>query len=412
MKARCLLLLTILLLSCKPNNKRLFEFNPTSIIENEIRLTEIADDIQYIRLDNSFSLGIIYDNIILVNNSVYLSAKDFGILVYNREGKLIKKIGCIGRGPGEYIYCFLFTIDEKTETVYIWDAGDIIKAYSPNGYFVRTFSLKEYGSFVDAFEAYYSKLFISYSPNSEDSKYKWIFLDTIGNLIEKKEWTTPVIKSRSGGVGGVFKFENRLSYWNQFTDTVYAIMPDLSEKPSFIISPGEHRLPKINNYSMEQYSQYMKLERIIETKQFLLIKYFFSKERNAFVLINKANMKSYLTYLEPQGEIYIDYTGGILNDLDGGTSFIPKAYYLENGREYLIGLANPYNIISLIESSEFKSFSPKYPEKKKEFEKLANSLKETDNPVLMIVRLKKEVVQNDTQPNKIERKGQGFCPEL
>ena len=32
---------------------------------------------------------------------------------------------------------------------------------------------------------------------------------------------------------------------------------------------------------------------------------------------------------------------------------------------------------------------PKYPEKKKELEKLANSLKETDNQILMIVRLKK-----------------------
>ena len=36
-----------------------------------------------------------------------------------------------------------------------------------------------------------------------------------------------------------------------------------------------------------------------------------------------------------------------------------------------------------------KTLLPKYPEKKKELEKLANSLKETDNPVLIIVRLKK-----------------------
>jgi len=38
---------------------------------------------------------------------------------------------------------------------------------------------------------------------------------------------------------------------------------------------------------------------------------------------------------------------------------------------------------------EFKNSSPEYPEKKKELEKLANTLKETDNPVLVLVRLKK-----------------------
>ena len=31
---------------------------------------------------------------------------------------------------------------------------------------------------------------------------------------------------------------------------------------------------------------------------------------------------------------------------------------------------------------------PKYPEKKKQLEKLANSLNENDNPVLMLVKLK------------------------
>ncbi|HQB37467.1 MAG TPA: hypothetical protein PLI41_07990, partial [Bacteroidales bacterium] len=42
-----------------------------------------------------------------------------------------------------------------------------------------------------------------------------------------------------------------------------------------------------------------------------------------------------------------------------------------------------------IASENFKNSKPLYPEKKKELEKLANSLKETDNPVLVLVSLKK-----------------------
>jgi hypothetical protein len=39
-------------------------------------------------------------------------------------------------------------------------------------------------------------------------------------------------------------------------------------------------------------------------------------------------------------------------------------------------------------SEEFKNSTPKYPEKKKELEKLASSLDENDNPVLMLIQLK------------------------
>jgi hypothetical protein len=68
---------------------------------------------------------------------------------------------------------------------------------------------------------------------------------------------------------------------------------------------------------------------------------------------------------------------------------MPESYYTERGREYMLGLINPFQIKTWVTSNEFKNSTPKYPEKKQELEKLANSLKETDNPVLMTVRLKK-----------------------
>ena len=73
----------------------------------------------------------------------------------------------------------------------------------------------------------------------------------------------------------------------------------------------------------------------------------------------------------------------------GGASARQESYFVENGREYIIGLTYPYKIKTRVESNEFENSVPKYAEKKKELEKLADSLKETDNPVLMVVRLKK-----------------------
>jgi hypothetical protein len=40
-------------------------------------------------------------------------------MVFDRNGKFIRKIGSIGRGPGEYVHYFNFTVDENSESVYV-----------------------------------------------------------------------------------------------------------------------------------------------------------------------------------------------------------------------------------------------------------------------------------------------------
>jgi hypothetical protein len=55
----------------------------------------------------------------------------------------------------------------------------------------------------------------------------------------------------------------------------------------------------------------------------------------------------------------------------------------------LISWIDAIKLKAHVTSETFLNSTPKYPEKKKELEKLANSLKETDNPVLMLVKLKK-----------------------
>lgn len=59
---------------------------------------------------------------------------------------------------------------------------------------------------------------------------------------------------------------------------------------------------------------------------------------------------------------------------------------LSSFRKYLVKLL--LNTNGYHPSNEFINPTSKYPEKKKELERLANSLSENDNPVLMLVKLK------------------------
>jgi len=78
----------------------------------------------------------------------------------------------------------------------------------------------------------------------------------------------------------------------------------------------------------------------------------------------------------------------MVNDIDGGFTFWPDFQPYGN---MLIKSIDAYKIKNYVSSEEFKNSKPKYPEKKKELEQLANSLDYEDNPVLMIVRLKRAI---------------------
>ncbi|MGV8137989.1 MAG: hypothetical protein AB2L20_22490 [Mangrovibacterium sp.] len=79
---------------------------------------------------------------------------------------------------------------------------------------------------------------------------------------------------------------------------------------------------------------------------------------------------------------------GIIDDISCGNAFVPKENHLLKKGNYISGWEFSYEIKAYVASETFKNAIPKSPKKKKELEKLANSLNENDNPVLMLVKLK------------------------
>lgn len=62
----------LLIASCTRQTKTLVEFDPRVLDNNNITLSEIADDINYIPLDNSFQIGLIYNYRILKNSIFFI----------------------------------------------------------------------------------------------------------------------------------------------------------------------------------------------------------------------------------------------------------------------------------------------------------------------------------------------------
>jgi hypothetical protein len=400
MKKTCFYYLLLIASSCGSSNNETFKIDPLTLVGNQITLSEIAVDIEYFPLENSFPMGFTY-KLIITKDNIYLSVKDFGIAKFNRDGKFLQKIGKIGRGPGEYIYGFNFAVDERTRNVYILDrsAKTKVYVYSGSGKFLRDFSLAEIDessyNWTTDIEIYNSLLFLPNSLGQGTSKYNWIFLDTLGNLVEGKVNPLDQFYTNSGRDAIIYRFDNKLFYLNYFNDTIYSISPDLKYKAEYLIANGDFRWPrkKMNNRSVDEFiSQLVKLfqpGQMFETTHFIVLPYDYNKMQ-AIAFIEKKTKEIFLALkYEYVPERNATSRGCILNDLDGGIPLGQLGYFSENGNEYLTSLIEPQKLKSFISTDDFKSSSPKYPEKKKELEKLAASLKETDNPVLVLVRLKK-----------------------
>jgi len=358
-------------------------------------MSDIADDISYIPLDNKYPFGNTFKHTI-VGGSIYLSTKDFGVLVFNDAGKGVRRIGVKGNGPGEYRYCLSFTVDERTGNIYVLDRGKI-KVYSPGGRFIREIHYGDFrkGYHADKVEIFNSLLFVSDNLYMGGSINSWVFMDTLGSLVSVKKNSVAPFNSNLGDDCPIYKFGGDLFYWNNYNDTIFSISPDLSYKAAYLFSSGDHRWPMthIEVQTPEDFRQILyKLFRLVdmfETKQFLIL-YYGYLDGNEICFINKKTKKSFLATKEVLQDGKRVPKSCLLNDLDGGLPLIKSlGYYTVNGDEYITTLINPSDLKVYVSGDEFKYIVPKYPEKKKEVEKLANSLSETDNPVLMMIRLKK-----------------------
>ncbi len=84
----------------------------------------------------------------ITKSAVYVLDNDVAnaFFIFNRDGSFVKKIGSIGKGPGEYLVLDDFAIDEVNKEIHLY-AGDQkrILIYNIDGKFKRMIKLSDFG---------------------------------------------------------------------------------------------------------------------------------------------------------------------------------------------------------------------------------------------------------------------------
>jgi len=180
-----------------------------------------------------------------------------------------------------------------------------------------------------------------------------------------------------------YQFNKRLFKKEVYSDTIYAF-ENMTFKPHLVINVGEKLItPKARTEfaGMDLAKKYITPRNLFEFGDYVYYEFSYNfaipnSEKYGFIGSKKNNT-----------QVLIDPEKGIINDLDGGLNVLALTIKDDNT---LIGWVEAIKLKTHVASEEFKKSTPKYPEKKKELEFLANRLKETDNPVLVLVRLKKQ----------------------
>ncbi len=379
MKKSLLTIFIFAIYGCNNYNNNFAILNPSNFIVKEIYLSHFTDDIKYIPLDTKVPFAhILYYE--FSDSLIFVGTFPTGLLVYDLLGNFKYRIGNIGNGPGEYKYASNFTINRQDKYIYILDRNNII-IYTIDGKFVNQFSVEEYAGNFQKIEFYDGKIFLFEFISYGHATYDWIVLDKEGNLLSSKYNQIPDFKTNLSGGGDVFRYNNKIYYCNEYNDTIFEIDKE-KFRPLLLFGDGDFRKPK---YTVNKLGDTFKYVYITKTKKDIIITYYydgifytsiFELNKNKLIAINKSNKLNH------------NWGGpGIINDIDGGIPFLPKFGHQLNEQNYLSSWEFSYEIKAYISTKKFRN-SPNSLKKKREFEQLANSLNENDNPVLMLVKLK------------------------
>jgi len=175
-----------------------------------------------------------------------------------------------------------------------------------------------------------------------------------------------------------YHYNNTLFVKEAYSDTIF-FFDEYEFVTRYIFNQGEGKLTT-DVFGMDLITEghkYISFRRIFETSQFLFVTYWWNKQGLTMIKCKDG------------GKIAIfDNEIGLINDIDGGIGFIPEKAITKGGTEYLLTWLDSHKFKAYVESEAFRNSTPKYPEKKKELEKLAANLNENDNPVLMLVTIK------------------------
>ncbi len=368
------------------------------IIKNkrDVNLSEFASDVKIIQFENTPKslLGNVHD-IQLTSNYIFVKHSGNALITqFSRDGKYIRHIGKLGRGPKEYALCRIFSIDEANQRISIhtnWTRKILV--YNFDGEYIKTIKYPAVERLYNVWS--HDSLLVSFTEQNSGSD-PFLFIehneqgDTLQTIPQHLFWDKDETSHFMVmfGQNNFYRFNNKLHMKACYSDTVYTFDEKNKIVPKYFIDLEDHRIPDDLVYERKA-TRPMPEDAcwagVQETSGFIFIPYGYHYDRQAQKML-KEDRGCVLYNKKTKHGVAVkeNKRGGFINDISGGPDFKP----ISTNDTLAFMAVSALDMKLYLDSDEFKNREVLSPEKKEELVQLNKSLKEDDNHFLIIARLK------------------------
>jgi len=364
------------------NDLKTFNFPELLKTFHNIQLSDIVSDIKYIPLETTEKCLIGESPKVIPAGDFFLvSSENSPLYLFDRNGRYVRTIGSIGKGPGEYSRNFVCFFDDTNQEVLICSSQ--VFAYSLSGKFLRKWKLatRLFAS-LTMFDNNTTLADCPQQMKAGSQLCRSFVFDSLSNIVplipdqKEMQWKGEYQQVFSS----TLRLGSRYLYLPPRSDTLFELK-DKKLIPIAFFQLGSKKTP-------DQYFLDSKLWEEARMKDYISSIYLISMDANRILM---------RVYLKGQPQIGIldfrknelrfvrqkgtsDETRGIFNNFDGGLNLFPASSLISG--EYCRAIP----AIDLIESYNkgwFKNRECQNHEKNASMLKMIQGLKDNDNPVII-----------------------------
>jgi len=370
--------------SCKSDKvaNNVIKMNEAQI--QTLYMSNYFESIEYIPLETKSECLIGNNPILYVTNEFIVTITSGNCFVFDRlSGLFLGKIGNRGRGPNEYSQTPQgIIVNEQEKTIFLGQGNRLIE-YSLTDMSVNPQSIRVRPLLNDKLAYITKNIWVVALLNvAGNNPNQLLFFDREGMIdsIPNHYFFTP--KTNEVWINPIenffYRYDNDLYYKHLYNDTIFKIA-DKKLYPEWIFETKKspqllYQLRDNPSTLSKEMANYHLIYPILETDQYLFFNVTYQNQRHTYLFDKKIHQ---LKELE---------NGGFINDIDAGLTFWP-AFTNQNQ-----DLVCAYHADILKEEISLKGLNEQNDKDILGFKKLRTlvaQLNEEDNPIVVIVKLKK-----------------------
>ncbi|MBW6479730.1 MAG: 6-bladed beta-propeller [Bacteroidales bacterium] len=346
-------------------------------------ISEIASGIEYIPLQTTDSslIGRI-DKVVITEDNIYVNNRGSEIICFNKIGNFISKLSKRGRGPGEYASIWDFDISSDSKKLILLSNGKILLYNIVGNEFIFSKS-------VDLYEGVLRTSFIPGTDNILLSNGPWFGNETSLNLVVNLDGDTLLLKpncykyEKSGaGFRAIndaiqYRLGDKICFKEGFSDTIFYVNSKSDRHSPHLILDSHGTVPPPivrgdMEYAKAHAGEFSSVAIAYEVPRYIFYYYMYKSTRHK-ILYDKVSNKKYELALE----------NAIADDLNGGPNIDLNMQNCTGA--YFYSSVDAFIFKKHIQSDAYTNAAVKEQKKKVELKGIADLIKETDNPLLIIV---------------------------